>query len=340
MTLALAKSIQFDVDTPSTEENHSFSNQVDLTAVLATNLVQTLSGISDAEVSHVRRTAQKLGIYAWILECACDAEIWSRHEQFKSAPGRSDTEGTGLMPAVRRRVEEVGYSPKTIRLNYRIFRTFKDRLRETVHILPEKDFYIAALKYKENPNQALDIFIEERKKNAHFRPIDAKRLLAVKVVQERIAQIDETVEVQDTIRDHVDIVISRINEFKRDAPDRRLVTSFYEEWCRQLKEYLEDYSLTVNEEKILRAIERGNHKESQIASYTQLPIKSVSLILNELEEKGECESVLQRGETEVARGGHIRLWHKIGDPTGDTFSRQKNYSTMYLGESEDSLNYD
>src|ERR1051326_4106657 len=310
MTFALAKSPDIDL----VKSNESFSNQVDETAFVAHRLIEELSKATDSEILHIRKAAEKLGIYAWILECACDAELWKRHYEFKPAPGRSDIEGTGIVSAVKRHAEEFGYSPKTIRENYRIFRTFKDQLNETVKILPEKSFYIIALKYKENPLDALELFLQERKKNPHFRPIDAKRTLSLKIIQDRNTHISESVVEDDNVKHHIDLVIARINEFKREAPDKRLVTAYYEEWCRQLKEYLEDYAVTVNEEKVLRAIERGNHKESQIASYTQLPLKTVNLILNELEERGDCESVFQRGETEVARGGHIKLWHKIGEP--------------------------
>lgn len=313
-----------------TGSSQIFLDQVSQTGQITASLLQDLVNIADDEIVELRLTARKLGIYAWVLECACDAEIWERHKPFRGSPGKPDTEGVGIVAAIRVRAREVDCNPKTIQSNYRIYRTFREQLNESLPIIPEKDFYSIALKYKENPTDALNLFINERQKDPYFKPADARRLLARKMADEKISH-SETVTDDNDVKQHISSVITKINDFKREAPDKRLITSYYEEWCRQLSEYLEDYSLSINEEKVFRAIERGHHKESQIAAYSQLPIRTVSLILNELEQRGECESVTQRGETEVARGGHIKLWHRIGEPTGDIYEARTT-KINFLGD--------
>jgi hypothetical protein len=135
-------------------------------------LLSMLPNLDDEQVTQARMSARALGVWAWVIECACDAEILRRVEA-RRGRGNKDIEEQGRVAAVNKHAYQCGLTPATIYRNAQIYNRFQNVLNDQ-NILEDKGFYEAALRAPE-PEKAIEAFAEKKDKNAFFSVRDAHR---------------------------------------------------------------------------------------------------------------------------------------------------------------------
>lgn len=253
-------------------------------------IIADIHNLSEEDLNEVRLLVKIESAKNWIVECACDAEIWVRHSKFKSAPGRSDIGGVGLTSAIAKRAKSFGCSPKTIRLNARIFTEFNGRLNNTVQTLPDKGFYQAALKHSD-PQEALDSFIEHKFSQPKFNPAAAERLITE---LRRVAEEEKQVFIQNNfsekekeLRRHIIHAIAEIRKLKGLCPDESFKDQFYEDFLQDLQDHL-DMMFDTKAAIIFReAWAKGHRKIKEITDYTGLSNAEVEHVIIQLKIGGE-----------------------------------------------------
>jgi hypothetical protein len=132
-----------------------------------------LPKLSDEEIVQTRMSARALGVWSWVIECACDAEMMKRVEA-KRGRGNKDVEEKGKVAAINKHAYQCGQQPATIYRNAQIYKTFKNVLNDQNNLLEEKGFYEAALRTPD-PTEALEMFAEKKDNNAFFSVREAHR---------------------------------------------------------------------------------------------------------------------------------------------------------------------
>lgn len=262
---------------PSTVDR--FDDEVEKFSQIARDLIRSLPTGSEEDVLRARITSKKLGIYSWVVEVACDAEIWNR-AKFKSGPGKSDTEGVGIMAAVAKRAKELSSTYKTLKINARIHNTFNERLNLTVQTLPDKQFYVVALK-SDDPNKAIDTFIEEKEKNPKFNPASAGRKLTQdkRVTTAIKAEIVETYTEPEekTLSEHIREFLSTVRTFKANCPSKDFARRMYDPIIEDFQEHLEgEMADNASCKAVIGAWSSTCCTEEQIVNRTKLSAKDVA----------------------------------------------------------------
>jgi len=273
--------------------NGFLSNTEKLHAI-ETEVIRNLESQSEDEILEVRRRSKILGKTAWKIEVACDAQILSRAENMRKAPGwkrtwKGDVGGRGVTAAVRKRAKALGVTPNTIFKNAAIFRLIKSVESDnpdntkSLGILDEKSYFHAALTAAD-PKTALLTFAEEKKVRKRFRVSDAYRYLekhcltrkavTTKVVQSARAEISKlsrrNLEIQ-----HVLDCISKTQANIKLCPSSE-VNRIHQDYIDELRFYIEG-DLFMEDLAVLlkRSISKGNKTSDQMSKDVGLPIDVV-----------------------------------------------------------------
>lgn len=320
----MTTSIEHTLDTSLSRD---LFQQVQRLETLENDILATLSQKSEEEIIKIRTDARCLGIFSWKIECACDAALLNKaNYEYRPTIGRPDTEGKGMTPALLKRMKALGCSHMTIRRNAKIFNEFGDHLNATVKTLPDKGYYLAALE-TDDPQATISLFIEKKIATPKFNVAEANRIVgAIKrereVAKENFTESNAT-DVRKELQTHILKTISQVETIKANCPDIQFGKRFYDSFIQELRDHL-DLMFEEDASKALqRAWEDGFRKEDQMSAHTGLPRETVSQVMRMLKASGEFYIVEQRGETDAARGGHAKLWWKVGEPTGDGYNKSR-----------------
>jgi len=136
-------------------------------------LLAALPNLEIDEITEIRMSARIVGVWAWLIECACDAEALERAPKQKGGRGKVDTNGTGRVAAAGQQAYIDGKGVNTVYRNARIIKTFgQETIIASGKSLQEKEFYVAAT-CAPNPHKTLDMFVEKKTDNPFFEPKDA-----------------------------------------------------------------------------------------------------------------------------------------------------------------------
>lgn len=140
-------------------------------------LLELLPTATDEVIVEIRMSARSVGVWAWLIECACDAEVLRRAERHKGGRGKRDVDGTGAKAAAGQQAYLDGKSPRTVERNAQIIKTFGTETCVTRGAsLQDKGFFIAALSAPD-PLKAIEIFEKEKVENPFFEVQDAWALV-------------------------------------------------------------------------------------------------------------------------------------------------------------------
>jgi hypothetical protein len=136
-------------------------------------LLASLPNLDVEEIIEVRMSARIVGVWAWLIECACDAEALERVPK-QSGRGKVDTNGNGRVAAAGRQAYIDGKGVSTVYKNARIIKTFgpEEIILASGNNLQDKEFYVAASSAPE-PQKTLEMFVEKKTDNPFFEPKDA-----------------------------------------------------------------------------------------------------------------------------------------------------------------------
>jgi hypothetical protein len=283
-------------------------------------VLSQIKNCSEEELLRVRLSSQQFGEIAWVIECACDAELLGR-EQAKRGRGNKDTLGVGVMAASAKRARQVGCTPRTIQRNAQIFRLVDSvrtsaveaqdngaRARAILSTLHDKHFYVAALSAAD-PEEALSTFTANKLENPKFRVSDAYRLLeeggtSRVAVEEKLTAASQSPERRLLIQ-HIRITIPKIkDEIIPSCPDADFAERMYSELIIELEDHLKFLVDADMGDLIKSAWDLGFHTEKTIGDHTGLPKIDVVRVLIALGEEGEF----------IVLPGLPKTWHRVGRP--------------------------
>lgn len=271
-----------------------FKGQVDNITSLEADIIAALPDLEEDAIVDLRQKAEKLGIFSWVVGAACDAAIWNHHSAqrsgYKSAPGNPDTQGVGIMAAVAKRAKEIKSTYKTMRENARIYNTFNGHLNAAVQVLPEKQFFLEALK-ADDPHAALEQFIAQKQGNNKFSPALAEKLIkdAKKdASQERASLVQEFSQPDEkTLSEHTQEFLGVVRQYRNSCPDKDFARRMYDQIIEDFEDHLFGVMADAATRKaVLAASENGCLTVDQIVNRTKLSKKEVEHILESLARDG------------------------------------------------------
>lgn len=292
-----------------------FQRQVEEFAKHEGELISSLPTMEEDDVVKLRLNSKRLSVHAWVLEIACDADLWNR-AQAKRGRGNVDVEGVGINAAVAKRAKELGLTPKTLRTNARLFRLFGENVNRTVHILPEKEFYKVAAKTSD-PQETLQTFITEKESNPKFNPAGASRLLTSKkkdttankaAIVEKFTQPEEK-----SLSQHTREFLVVVRQYRESCPSEDFKKRMYDPILEDFEEFLEgDLADSATKSAITDAWLNRCTTEEQIVNRTKLPHPEVKRLLGVMERDGEFIKIVRGSET---------IWWKAGVPLTSAVSQ-------------------
>jgi len=288
--------------------------QVDKVSQAASKIISSLAHMDEAEIIHERKGSQLLGAQQLRIELACDAELWTR-DRAKRGRGNVDVDGVGISVALAKKAREMGCSPKTIKRNAKMFFLFKDILDSTVHVLPDKGFYLVAME-SPDPHRALNEFLQKKSSNTKFSVADAGRMVRVEKQASSAAKTKlinaHRSDENKALETHILWAIEKIQkEIKSACPNLKFSKNVWNPLLLDLREYLDTMFSEDVKQALRSAYDAGFRKEDQIAKATGLSRAEVSQYMKDLEKEGEFVLVEQGGETDQAKGMNAKLWRKV-----------------------------
>lgn len=109
-----------------------------------------------------------------------------------------------------------------------------------------------------------------------------------------------------------------VNDLKLKCPHPKFVTDVLDGWSDEINDHLEQLSLDVLKDKVIRAWKDGYRQESQLASMTGIPTSEIHGVMMAYKREGIFEKV-DRSKTKMAKGTPPWIWHLKGEPIGSDY---------------------
>lgn len=280
-------------------------------------MFSAVKGATEAELLYARRQCRGLG---WRGEVACDAELLSQCQTLKGGRGKVDSCGIGIGAAIRAQAQKTHDSVETIRLNIRIYKTFFETIVARYDSLEDKGYYHAALRAP-NPLKAIEFFAKEFKSNESFTVSEARHW-AISQREKRNTSANK-IDAKSSPGDKSMTTFLRnamleIANLKSQCPDKDFAKRFFPQIIEELEEQLAVMAEDRADALCRMAWEHGHYREQQMALFTGLSRKDVSVVMNRLSEAQEFWEV-----EEHTHGRHDKRWQKAGVPlVGDLSARK------------------
>lgn len=141
---------------------------------------------------------------------------------------------------------------------------------------------------------------------------------------------------QEIVADRVMITflmdaLKTVTELVDKCPRPKFSSDVLGSWKDEINDHLEQLTLGVLKEKVIKAWRDGYREEAQIASVTGIPTSEIRPVMMAYKREGIFEKVV-RTKTAMAKGTQPWIWHLVGEPigsdaTGREFKRppQKKY---------------
>ena len=279
-------------------------------------ILAMLPHFSDEEVIETRMNARMAGCWSWVIECACDAEMFKR-EEAQRGRGDVDVDETGRLATDRKQAYLQGVGTSTLYRNAQIYNTFENVLTSENN-LEDKGFFIAALAAPD-PQAAIEEFSKSKADNAFYAVKDAWREVkgAKKRLYEKRNELayqanDET---RKALRSLFNVVRQYLEQQREVVAklDSKLASSTIGSWIQEIVDQEDVWFVEDAKEAAIKAWRNGNTREDHMATALGLPLPEMHRIMKDLEEQGIFERSRQRG-TDQARGPGQQLWHLVGEP--------------------------
>lgn len=279
-----------------------------------------LPTLEDDVVIEIRMGARAVGVFAWVVECACDAEMFERTKAAKPGPKTTELEDeeAGKVKAAGQQAYLDGKSVRTVYRNAEIFNTFGLELFATRgKELEDKAFWIYALEAPD-PIEAIELFAEKKVENPFFEPKDAQRAideLAGKHEQAKQKFIEEFRTVaRKTVGEWIRFIARpAIEQLKTSCPDPKLA-KFWQETDEALQEREEAMLIEDAETVLIYAYDNGRVTETQMAEFTGLLPLEVRAAMLSLQDRGYFIEQPQAWKPANARGSRVMEWKRTTKP--------------------------
>jgi hypothetical protein len=280
--------------------------------------IPLLPELSDKKIIEIRGTARIVGVWAWVVECACDAETLKRVEARKGGRGKKDEEQEGRLANIRQQAYRDGKGVSTLYQNAQIFNTFGlETILAHGNTLQEKGFWAVALSAPD-PIEAVETFAEKKAENPFMEVQDARdEIDPLKQKHDKAKR--EFVEAFRTVaRRAVGEWIRftarpAIEQLKTSCPDTKLM-KFWDDMDNQLAEREEAMLIEDAEPALILAWEKGYRTEPQMSDFTGLLRLEIRETMLNLQEKGYFVEQFQAWKPANARGQRTKEWKRTGKP--------------------------
>lgn len=285
------------------------------------DFIPLLPKLDDETVIAVRVGARAVSVWAWVIECACDAEMFSRVEAAKPGPKTADAEedeDTGKVKAAGQQAYLDGKSVRTVYRNAQLFNTFGPELFATHgKELDDKGFWIAALDAPD-PAEAIEVFAEKRTENPFWEVQDAQREVdiirgrhdkAKQLFSEKVTTINRGV----TFEWLKWTACPELEKLARSCPAPGLSKIFLDAML-ECEEAADGIYLNNAQECVLYVWSLGKNTEKQLQDFTCLPRIEIRRVLEALAEKGYFVEKPKAWKSEQGRGTRIMEWHRTDKP--------------------------
>lgn len=273
------------------------------------SLMVILPELEPEEIKEIREKAREVGMWAWMVECACDREMFRRIE--KEDYGKQ-------VAAVDKEAYMKGQSRSQIYRNAQIFdeaETFLNVQKTTT--LQEKGFYEAALRAPD-PQEALEVFASKKDENPFFGVRDAHREVE-EIKAERQKAREAFVEALGGEKRkamanwlHFD-ARPTLDALRQRCPDTRCADDILE-MSVQLLERHDGLFIEAAEEALLYAWEKGYNTDTLMSEFTFLPKSEVRRVMLNLQTDGYFVKQPQQWKPDEARGGRVGEWQRTDKP--------------------------
>jgi hypothetical protein len=282
-------------------------------------LIESLPKLTDDQVDQVKMSARALGVYAWLIEAACDDEIVSRIEKHKGGRGNTDDEEEGRQAAVRQQAYKDAKSERTVYRNRQIIQTFGIQTIVTHGTtLQDKGYWVAALTAPD-PHEAIESFVEKKTNNVFWEVKDAyKEVDAIKRGHEKVKrEFNEAVTTvgrkaaYEWLQLHAEPALDALI---RACPIPGFGDRVFKEAIKQCEEQRDALYLVNAQECLLYVWTKGYRTESEMKEFTRLPSVEIRRVMDALTEKGFFVEKEREWKAAGARGGRIKEWCRTAKP--------------------------
>lgn len=290
------------------------------------DFIPLLPKLDDETVIAVRVGARAVGVWSWVIECACDAEMFTRVEAAKPGPKTADDAvdeedveaEAGKVKAAGQQAYQDGKSVRTVYRNAQLFNTFGPELFATHgKELQDKGYWIAALDAPD-PVEAIEVFAERKSDNPFWEVRDAQREVdVIKGKHEKIKQqFNEKVTTinRQAASDWLTFTaMSALGQLAASCPVPSLSKIFHDA-IDECREAVDAIFLNNAQECVLYMWSRGKNTEKLLQDFTCLPRIEIRRVLDELAAKGYFAEEPKAWKSEQGRGTRIMEWHRTDKP--------------------------
>lgn len=280
--------------------------------------IPLLPELSDKKIIEIRGTARIVGVWAWVVECACDAETLKRVEAQKGGRGNKDEDQEGRLATVRQQAYRDGKGVSTLYQNAQIFNTFGlETILAHGNTLQEKGFWVAALSAPD-PVEAVETFAEKKADNPFMEIQDAYKELDPLTEKHNKAKSEFIESFRTVPRKAVGewlgtVARTAIETLKTACPDPKLA-KFWDDTLSQLREREEAMLIEDAEVALFYAWDKGYRTEPQMCDFTGLLHLEIRETMMSLQEKGYFIEQPMQWKPKNARGSRSKEWKRTTKP--------------------------
>lgn len=280
--------------------------------------IPLLPELPDKKIIEIRGAARIVGTWAWVVECACDAETVSRVAAQKGGRGNTDDEEEGRLATIRQQAYRDGKGVSTLYQNAQIFNTFGlETILSHGNTLQEKGFWVAALAAPD-PIEAVETLAEKKADNPFMEVQEAKSALdPLKEKHEKAkAQFVEAFRTvaRKAVGDWIRFTARpAVEQLKTSCPDTKL-NKFWDDMDSQLQEREEAMLIEDAEVALFYAWDKGYRTEVQMGDFTGLLPLEIRAAMLSLQEKGYFIEQAMQWKPKNARGSRSKEWKRTMKP--------------------------
>lgn len=285
------------------------------------DFINVLPRLDDEVVIQVKMGARAVSVWAWVVECACDAEMFARTEAAKRGPKAAVAEENledGKVKAAGQQAYQDGKSVRTVYRNAQIFNTFGLEFIATHgKELPDKGFWITALDAPD-PHEAIEVFAEKKSENPFMEVKDAQREIDVikgkhekakRMFNEKVTTVGRKAACE-WLRF---VAEAKLEELVTSCPFP-ILTKIFLDAKQECKEAADALFLDNAQECVLYIWSQGKNTEKQLQQFTCLPAVEIRRVLEALAEKGYFVERPKAWKSPQGRGTRIMEWHRTDKP--------------------------
>jgi hypothetical protein len=109
-----------------------------------------------------------------------------------------------------------------------------------------------------------------------------------------------------------------VNDLKGKCPRPKFVADVLDGWSEEINDHMEQLTLNVLKDKVIKAWMAGSREETQLANMVGIPRNQIHGVMMAYKREGIFEKVV-RAKTAMGKGNPPWIWHLKGQPLGSNY---------------------